>query len=385
MNRTDGWLALALAEVSPARGNLLAGTRFAQLLACLEQPEPGSLQRLGLKPGEAERLVKVAQDLPAHKAALAQQQVKVLARGEADYPASLEVLHQPPHCLFVKGDYSLLRAPMVAIVGSRKASGYGLEVTRRLARALTERGYLVISGGALGIDAAAHEGALEAGATIAVLGCGVDVAYPQQHQALFETLVSRGAVVSEYPLGTPPAKWRFPARNRLLAGLAEMVIVTDCGRRSGALITARLALEQGKLVGAVPHAVEAPGSAGPHLLLKQGAACIENADDVVNLLAPTVETGTLPFARAERPAASKAKESKPAAQPEFEVDAAGERLLALLQEGAATLEELSARSELPASQVAASLTLLETLGHIRRDSAGYYCRSFQEDANEGNG
>ena len=226
-------------------------------------------------------------DLGAERAALAAAGIVHVGMPEPVYPAPLAELPDPPFGLFVRGAVEealalLAQAPVVAIVGSRRATAAGLALARRLAGELAERGAVVVSGLAHGIDAAAHEGALAAGGvTVAVLGCGVDVPYPRRNRPLARRVLERGALVSEYWPGTTPAPWRFPARNRIVAGLAGAVAVVEAGRRSGALITADFGLELGRPVLAVPGWPGALASEGANGLLRAGAALLESADDVV--------------------------------------------------------------------------------------------------------
>ncbi|MGD9571704.1 MAG: DNA-processing protein DprA [Thermoleophilia bacterium] len=227
-------------------------------------------------------------DPAADRRALAAAGIHHAGMGEDAYPAALYDLHDPPFGLFVRAaDPSgvlarLVEGPAVAVVGSRRATAAGLAFARELGAGLAARGAVVVSGLAHGIDAAAHEGALRVGGvTVAVLGCGVDVPYPRRNRALAERVVTEGALVSEYWPGTPPAPWRFPARNRIVAGLAGAVAVVEAGRRSGALITADFALELGRPVLAVPGWPGTAAAEGGNGLLRAGAALLESADDVV--------------------------------------------------------------------------------------------------------
>lgn len=207
-----------------------------------------------------------------------------IPRGASGYPPSLEYIHDPPPVLWLRGARTEFagRSLAIAIVGARDASAYGIGVASRLASELASRGVTIVSGLALGIDAAAHRGALAAGGdTVAVLGCGTDVVYPRRNAALRSEILARSCLVSELPPGTPPAAFHFPRRNRIISGLSLGVVVVEAGERSGSLGTARHALEQGRDVFAVPGAVGAPRSRGPHALLKAGAKLVESADDVL--------------------------------------------------------------------------------------------------------
>jgi len=210
---------------------------------------------------------------------------RILVWADPDYPELLRTIHNPPLMLYVKGRADLLRAPGMAVVGARAASDYGLRAAHRLAGQMTDRGLVIISGLALGIDAAAHRGALAAGGgTVAVLGSGVDVAYPEQNRPLYEQIASQGALVSEYPMGTAPEPFRFPARNRIISGLGLGILVVEAARRSGSLITAQLALEQGREVFAVPGRVDSLKSEGTHRLLQEGAKLVQTVEDILEEL-----------------------------------------------------------------------------------------------------
>ena len=206
---------------------------------------------------------------------------------EAGWPRLLHRLPDPPLALWVRGELPPPDAVAVAVVGSRRPTAYGLSRARRLAADLARCGAVVVSGGARGVDGAAHRAALEAGAgTVAVLGCGVDVDYPAEHAALFGAVAAAGAVVSELPPGTPPRPAHFPARNRLLAGWSVAVLVVEAAARSGTLITARLALELDRSVLAVPGPVTSELSAGTNALIREGAVLVRDVDDVLAELPP---------------------------------------------------------------------------------------------------
>lgn len=209
---------------------------------------------------------------------------RFLARSAASFPPLLRAIHDPPPGLFLRGEAEpeLLSRPAVAIVGARACSGYGASVARRLGRELAAAGLVVVSGLARGIDAEAHRGVLEAkGTTIAVLGCGIDRDYPAAHAELARRVAAAGLIVAEYAPGVEPAPWRFPARNRIVAGLCAATIVVEARERSGALITADLALEEGREVFAVPGEITSSLSAGTNALLKLGAAPLTSEADVL--------------------------------------------------------------------------------------------------------
>jgi DNA processing protein len=272
-----------------------------------------------------------------------------VAEGEASFPARLATTADPPLGVFLRGEVSGARA--VALVGARRATAYGREVAEYLGRELAAAGVAVVSGMARGVDAAAHRGALAAGGpTVAVWGAGPDRVYPPEHAPLAEKIAASGCLLTEYPPGAPPLAHHFPERNRLIAGLAEAVIVVEADERSGALITARLALDEGREVLAVPGSVFSRLSAGPNGLLRAGAAPVLSADDVLAAIG-------LP------PRAAAAGGPEPA-------------LLALIPAGeAVTVDRLAAASGLPVAQVLEGLLALELAGRVAREADGRYRRS----------
>jgi DNA processing protein len=247
----------------------------------------------------------------------------------------------------------------VAIVGTRGASYYGLKAARRLAGALAARGVTVVSGLARGIDTAAHQGALEmSGRTLAVLGCGLDVVYPPENLKLYQEVPEHGALVSEFPLGTPPEARNFPIRNRIISGLALGVVVIEAGVKSGTAITVRYALDQGREVFAVPGPIDSPTSAGPHRLIQDGAKLVQDVDDILAELpalrqapGPRLAPGATPGRVAEAPA--------------FNRPAPEDPLLPLLGSEPLQLEELVRAARLPVQDVLARLTLLELQGLVQ--------------------
>jgi DNA processing protein len=202
--------------------------------------------------------------------------------GDPRYPAALAAIHDPPPVLWTRGRAESLRGPMVAVVGSRAASPYALQVARKLGNDLARRRVTVVSGMARGVDSAAHEGALDAGGvTVAVFGCGVDVIYPREHAPLAARIRAAGALLSEFPPNTPPLPEYFPQRNRIISGLALAVVIVEAAEKSGSLITARFALEQGREVLAVPGNILSGRNSGAHSLLRDGAKIVEGVDDIL--------------------------------------------------------------------------------------------------------
>ncbi|MBP9945453.1 MAG: DNA-processing protein DprA [Vicinamibacteria bacterium] len=277
----------------------------------------------------------------------------LLALGDESYPRALLQIFDPPPLLYVLGDTARLNEPSIAIVGSRNATKQGLSDARGFARTLSAAGFCIVSGLALGIDAAAHRGGLAArSSSIAVVGTGLDRIYPAANRELAHDLAARGAIVSEFCLGTPPVASNFPRRNRLIAGLSRGVLVVEAAMKSGSLTTARLALEQGRDVFAVPGSIHSPLSKGCHWLLKQGAKLVESADDVL------AEWGIMR-----------------APVPDFpEPDERSGTLLAELGHAPATLDALVSRTGRPAPELSAEFTQLELDGRVERLPGGLYRR-----------
>jgi DNA processing protein len=276
---------------------------------------------------------------------------------DADYPQALLTTTDPPVLLFVAGRRDLLNRPALAVVGARNATQQGVANAEAFARALARAGLTIISGFALGIDAAAHRGALEdddSGSTVAVLGTGIDVVYPRSNRDLAGRITARGAMVSEFPLATPAASHNFPRRNRIVAAMSGGVLVVEAALHSGALITARIAAECGREVLAIPGSIHSPLARGCHRLLREGAKLVETAQDVLD---------ELRFAAAV-PAALPARE---AALPHPELRAA-------LGHDLVPIDELARRSGRGAAAVAAALLELELLQYVERLPGNRYQR-----------
>ncbi len=281
--------------------------------------------------------------------------VQVLAWFDPRYPALLACTPDPPPVLWIRGDAAALARPAVAIVGSRAATPYALQVGARLAAELAGRGVVVVSGLARGVDSAAHQGCLDAGGvTVAVLGSGLDRVYPPEHEPLASRIAANGAVVSELGPGAPPLPEHFPLRNRIISGLSLGVVVVEASEKSGSLITARCALEQGRDVLAVPGSVLSGRNRGSHALLKDGARVVETADDVLEELG-------WPARAAEPENNPKPLNTEP--------------LLAKMQPGELyTLEELVETTGMRASRLLTRLTELELLGHVAPAGGGRFIR-----------
>jgi len=283
--------------------------------------------------------------------------VDVVLASRPNYPRSLSEIHDPPGILFVAGEIEPRDALAVAIVGSRHATQYGLEQAERLAASLARAGVTVVSGLARGIDGAAHRGALEAGGrTIAVLGSGLLELYPPEHLGLAEKIRQHGAVVSELPLRTKPLSGTFPQRNRLISGMSMGVIVVEASERSGALITARHAAEQGRDVFAVPGRVDNRLARGCHRLLREGARLVESADDVLEELGPLVAATTGPTGEEVRHPA------------ELLLNEIEQQVLAAIHSDTTSIDVVVETSGLETSRVLATISALEMRRLIRRVS-----------------
>lgn len=283
--QTLAWYIFARAQVGARAGMRLLEV-FQTPEAVIAAPSRAWAAEARLSPAACARLLATINTPPADDLGrMARLGITLLPISHPDYPARLRTIPDPPCVLFVKGTLLAADAHAIGIVGSRRASPYGRHVAAELAAGLGERGFTVVSGMALGADAAAHEGALRAGGrTIAVLGCGVDVIYPPEHAELYERIAAMGAVVSENPPGAPPTKASFPARNRIISGLSLGVVVVEAPEKSGALITATHALEQGREVFAVPGSVNSVQSRGTHQLLRDGAKLVAGVEDILEEL-----------------------------------------------------------------------------------------------------
>lgn len=280
----------------------------------------------------------------------------LLTLADAAYPPLLLEIADPPLLLYVKGRLELLTRPALAVIGSRNGSAQGVANAEHFARAVSAAGVTIVSGLALGIDAAAHRGGLHgAGGTIAVIGTGADIVYPPRNRELAHTIAEQGCMVSEYALGLPAMAGNFPRRNRLISGLAQGVLVVEAAARSGSLITARLAAEQGRDVFAIPGSIHSALAKGCHALIKQGAKLVESADDVLH---------ELQLAPVSRPALLPAVAAAPAPHP----------LLSALGHDPLGADVVALRAGLDAAEVMAQLLSLELAGLVERLPGGLFQR-----------
>lgn len=282
--------------------------------------------------------------------------VELLAFSSQLYPQRLRQIYDPPPLLYFRGELTEGDGLALAIVGSRLATVYGRLVAERLAFQLAKRGITIVSGMARGIDSAAHRGALQAGGrTIAVLGCGVDVVYPPENRELMNQIADHGAVLSEFPLGTSPEPGNFPQRNRLISGLSLGVIVVEAGQKSGALITAQSALEQGREVFAIPGNINARASKGANQLIKEGAKLVAGVDDILE------ELGMVGEALANEP------------PPQLEGEEA--IIFALLSSEPLHVDRIIRQTKYPSSRVLSTLLSLELKGLVRQLSGKQFVRA----------
>ncbi len=355
------WLALLRAPLSGARQwrqllELHAGPRF------LFQESRAALAGLGFKAPLLDYLKApdwggVERDLAWLSA---QSGRSILTLADPGYPPLLREIPAPPPVLFVLGDVAALGSLQVAIVGSRNPTPPGQRTSREFAAALAASGITVTSGLALGIDAASHRGAIDGGGrTVAVVGTGLDQVYPRRHADLMAEVVEAGAVVSEFPVGTPPLPAHFPRRNRIISGLSTGTLVVEASLRSGSLITAKAALEQGREVFAIPGSIHNPMARGCHALIKDGAKLVENVADILEELAG--------FAVAWQPSDG----SRPAAD---RPESAAALLLKYVAWEPTSVDTLVTASGMSAEEVAYLLLDLELKGYVASTPTGCYCR-----------
>ncbi|NML33458.1 DNA-processing protein DprA [Paraburkholderia antibiotica] len=404
------WLRLSLAPgLKPAALRLLLGafglpeSIFTQAPEALVEVAGEAAARAVLTPPGAD----FEGQLDAVLAWLELPGNQVVTLDDPAYPPALLTMPDPPPLLYIKGRLDLLHTRAVALVGSRSATPQGLEDAQRFARELSAAGVTVVSGLALGIDGAAHRGGLEGiGGTVAVIGTGADLVYPAAHHALARQIAVQGAVVSEWPLGTPARAANFPQRNRLIAGLVSGVVIVEAAMRSGSLITARLANEMGRDVFALPGSIHAPLSRGCHRMIKQGARLVETPDEVLEELgfakrpamrseraakrevkrsvALDVTGSRLPLLR-EPGSASVAAPPQPTApfaeavpcvpRPKPPLAPEAERLLAALGHAPTSLEILATRTEMEDAALHATLLQLELAGEVTLLPGGRFMRA----------
>ncbi len=368
------WLTLALV---PGVGTTL----FVRLLARFHTPhdvlrasEAGLADVVGPKLAQRIRNYRDAVDVAEQERLLELYNARLVTMDDPAYPRALAEVYDPPLVTFTRGDLREEHQYAIAIVGTRTPSAYGHRIAQRLGRELASRGITVVSGLASGVDTAAHQGALEAGGqTIAVLGCGVDVVYPAENAGLMHEIAQRGCVLSSFFMGVKPSKGHFPFRNRIISGLSMGVIVVEAPPTSGALITARFAVEQGREVFAVPGHIGDRNSMGPHSLLREGAKLVETVEDVLVELdlppalrmkpAPLQEEAAVSSSYAPQAASRAASApSRPAAPPRVPISDTERDVLASLATTGSFVDEIALACRIPVSEALSALTMLELKG-----------------------
>jgi DNA processing protein len=339
-------------------------SHFGDLAVAWQAPAE-ALQAAGLSPRLAERvaLIRKSVDLDKVMGQIAAQGINILTREDELYPQRLKEIDQPPPVLYMRGELTAEDAWCVAVVGTRRVSAYGQQVADELAMFLAANGVTVVSGLARGVDAIAHQAALKnSGRTIAVLGCGVDRIYPPEHSMLAAKIIANGALLSDYPPGTPPDASNFPPRNRIISGMSIATVVVEAGETSGALITAQFAVDQGREVFAVPGNILAPQSKGTNRLITQGAHPMVSARDLLEAL-------NLQRVTEQRTA------RKILPGDEYEA-----RLLNVLSHEPLHLDEIRNQTGLPIERVSATLVMMELKGMVRQVGGNHYVAVRDEQA-----
>ena len=366
------WLALVAAPGVGPRIVVRLLARFGEAAAVRRAPAE-TLEQLGLGDQAIDALR--SPDRVGIDRALAwseQPQADILTLSDPRYPRLLKEIPDPPPVLYVRGDPLVLSEPQIAIVGSRNPTPQGALITRELASQLAAWGLVVTSGLAVGVDGAAHQGALMGGRTVAVLGTGPDQVYPACHRDLARQIPAQGALVSEYPPGEGPRARNFPRRNRLISGLSLGVLVTEAAPQSGSLITARHALEQGREVLAVPGSVRNPLARGCHALIREGARLAEDAEQVLAELAPMLRGVIAAPPVSEIESAPGAIEMQSTARAGLDPDY--RRLLDTMGYDPIAIDDLVRTTGLTVQSLSSMLLVLELEGHVSSAPGGRYCR-----------
>ena len=328
-------------------------TRFQALL------ESGDFER------EEERCTKVG--------------VRILTLLDSDYPKNLASIYDPPLVLYVKGSFIPEDQVAIAIVGSRHPTTYGLRSSNRFAQELAERGVTIVSGFARGVDGEAHRGALKAkGRTIAVLGCGLDIIYRKEHASRYEEILASGAIISEFPLGSPPQAFNFPKRNRIIGGLSMGVLVVEASQRSGSLITARIAAEEGREVYAIPGPIDSIASDGTNQLIQSGAKLVMHAEDILEDLAPQIRAALPELVHLSEPTQKESEDSVSSSvslETPFHNDGCQDPVLKLLANQPLSFDEIAVGLEENPATIRSRMTQLELKGVVKRIFGGRYVRN----------
>lgn len=354
------WIRLTKLEIAPRKAQA-ALTTFGNPTAVFEAKLRSLAEIPGLGENAVNRILK--SDKQAAEKDIEKMEslsARLVPITDGEYPVNLKQIYDPPPALYVRGELKESDRFAIAVVGSRQASEYGRTMAQKIAGELCSRGLAVVSGGARGIDSFAHLGALKIGGrTIAVLGTGIDVAYPYENKELFDKIAASGAVISEFPLGAKPDKWRFPGRNRVISGISRGVLVCEGDEDSGALITANFALEHGREVFALPGSVDRNSSRAPHKLIKEGAKLVETAEDILQELGVVTEPGAK-------------------SQLYLPVENLTERerkLVELLDLQPKHADIVIRESGMPVPEAMSLLTLLEMRGYVRRVPGNFYVRA----------
>ena len=344
------WVAFSLVKG-------IGAVRFQALLNYFGDPQiawgapAGALREAGLSEKVIENVVELRSSLNLDQVweKLEAKGITVLIQTDENYPRRLQELDQPPPVIYMRGELTSEDEWAVAVVGTRRATAYGRQVAEDVAGTLARNGVSVISGLARGVDSISHQAALQAGGrTIAVLGSGLDRIYPPENKRLAEQIVTRGALISDYPPGTPPEASNFPPRNRLISGLSLAVVIIEAGQTSGALITAAFAADQGREVFAVPGNITSPGSKGTNRLIRDGAQPLLHPEQILEALEMTM-VAEQRTARVVLPA-----------------DAVEAQLFEALEQEPLHIDEIRSRTDLPIERVTATLTLMELKGMVRQ-------------------
>lgn len=352
MQEIDAWILLSKLEISP-RKRLSLLQAFDSPSEIFQASRKALLEVPGISEHNADKIISLSKEgVDKEKLIMEKVGAKILTIFDPLYPPNLKEIYDPPVALYLRGEIREEDKFAVAVVGTRRPTQYGRSVAHKLASELVQRGFSVVSGLARGIDTSAHRGALDGGGrTIAVLGCGIDICYPQENKELMEEIAQNGAVVSEFAPGAPPQPWHFPLRNRVISGLSFGTVIVQAPEGSGALITADLALEQGREVFAVPGNIEDPRSKGPHQLIKEGAKLVEFVEDIITELGiPGQISHPVP--------------NPP--PPSLFLPPEEEQLLKVLSYEERYIGDISREAGLPPAQVASLLTLLELKGLVKK-------------------
>lgn len=357
------WVGFNLVTgIGPAKTRMLLSA-FGGDLATAWNADAGALRAAGLDRRALENLLKTraTRDLDAEMERINALAISVLTWEDEGYPRLLQQIYDPPPVLYVKGRLLPEDEWAVAVVGTRAATTYGKEATTRIAGGLARNGVTIVSGLARGIDSTAHRAALDAGGrTIGVLGCGLDIVYPPENRRLSAQVTQQGALVSEYPLGTPPEGGNFPPRNRIISGMSLGTVIVEAGRRSGALITADYALDQGREVFAVPGNIFRRASQGTNALIREGAAPVLSVEDILEVLNLSMVSQ---------------QQAARAIIPENETESC---LLDVLSADPVHVDEISQQVGLPISDVTSALALMELKGMVRQIGGMHYVLAHEQ-------